>query len=258
VEAASTFEALLADGASVPVEGWDFSWFHGRATEERPSWGYARLIAGRMAGASAVLDIDTGGGEVLAGVLAPLAHPPPLVVATESWAPNVVVAGRALQPLGASVVAVAGDGAGLPFRAASFDLVVSRHPVVVRWDDIARVVRPGGTYLSQQVGAGSVRELTEIMMGPQPVSDVRSPHRAAAAAAAAGLVVTDLRTEALRMEFHDVGAVVHFLRKVVWIVPGFTVAGYHPQLARLHDRIRGDGPFVCHAQRFLIEARRGG
>ena len=29
------FEALLAEGASVPVEGWDFAWFDGRATEER-------------------------------------------------------------------------------------------------------------------------------------------------------------------------------------------------------------------------------
>lgn len=37
---ARTFEELLAEGESVPVEGWDFSWFDGRATEERPPWGY--------------------------------------------------------------------------------------------------------------------------------------------------------------------------------------------------------------------------
>src|SRR6516165_3050397 len=30
------FETLVAEGAAVPVEGWDFSWFEGRATEERP------------------------------------------------------------------------------------------------------------------------------------------------------------------------------------------------------------------------------
>jgi len=33
-----TFEYLVAEGADVPVEGWDFSWFEGRATEERPPW----------------------------------------------------------------------------------------------------------------------------------------------------------------------------------------------------------------------------
>jgi hypothetical protein len=61
------FARLLAEGDAVPVEGWDFSWFDGRATEERPSWGYARMMAERMAHARAALDIQTGGGEVLAG-----------------------------------------------------------------------------------------------------------------------------------------------------------------------------------------------
>ncbi len=29
------------------------------------------------------------------------------------------------------------------------------------------------------------------------------------------------------MEFDDIAAVVHFLRKVIWIVPGFTVDAYN-------------------------------
>jgi hypothetical protein len=37
-----TFEQLIAEGESAPVEGWDFSWFEGRATEERPRWGYSQ------------------------------------------------------------------------------------------------------------------------------------------------------------------------------------------------------------------------
>ena len=77
-----------------------------------------------------------------------------------------------------------------------------------------------------------------------------------AAAEAAGLVVTDLREQALRTVFYDVGAVVYFLRKVLWTVPGFTVEGYREQLRRMHERIQAEGPFVAHAQRFLIEARK--
>jgi SAM-dependent methyltransferase len=246
-----TFEQLLAEGGSVPLEGWDFSWFEGRATEERPWWGYSRLLAVRMARAVAALDVQTGGGEVLAGI----PRPPPRLAATESWPPNIAAAKPNLHPLGASVIA-ADDEAGLPFREASFDLVVSRHPTVAVWPEIARVLRPGGTYLSQQVGAGSNRELTDFMMGPQPVSRARSPQRAVAGARAAGLCVVDLREQALRVEFYDVGAVVHFLRKVPWTVPGFTVDGYRDQLARMHERIRARGPFVSHAQRFLIEARK--
>jgi SAM-dependent methyltransferase len=250
---APTFGQLIAEGESVPVGGWDFSWFEGRATEERPRWGYSRLLAGRMAHAAAALDIQTGGGEVLAQI----PRPPPVLVATESWPPNVAVARRNLRPLGAAVVE-ADDQAGLPFRTGSFGLAVSRHPTVAVWPEIARVLRPDGTYLSQQVGAGSNRELTDFMMGPQPVSPARSAQRAVAEAQAAGLIVADLREQALRVEFYDVGAVVHFLRKVPWTVPGFTAAAYAGRLARMHERIRSRGPFVSHAQRFLIEARKPG
>jgi SAM-dependent methyltransferase len=247
----ATFSELVTEGAAEPVEGWDFSWFEGRASEERPAWGYARLLAERMGAATAALDIQTGGGEVLAGI----PHPPPVLAATESWPPNLELARLNLRPLGATVSAV-DDEDDLPFPDESFDLVVSRHPTVTGWPQIARVLRPGGTYFSQQVGAGSNRELADFMMGHRPVGRERSPQRARAQAQAAGLTVIDLREQALRVQFLDVGAVVYFLRKVLWTVPGFTVDRYRDRLARLHDQIQAEGAFVCHAQRFLIEARK--
>lgn len=178
-----------------------------------------------------------------------------MLAATESWPPNVAIARRNLAPLGGEVAEVA-DDADLPFPAESFDLVVSRHPTEVVWTEIARVLRPGGTYFSQQIGAGSNRELIDFMMGPQPVSQARSTAVAVAAARRAGLTVTDLRQASLRTVFNDVGAVVYFLRKVLWTVPGFTVEGYREPLRRLHDKIQAEGPFVAHAQRVLIEARK--
>jgi SAM-dependent methyltransferase len=255
-----TFAELIAEGAAVPTAGWDFSWFDGRATEERPRWGYSRLLAERIGPAESVLDIETGGGEVLAGALRTAGHRgggqrPAVLAATESWPPNVEIARRNLAPFGGVVTEVA-DDADLPFPPLSFGLVVSRHPVEVLWPEIARVLKPGGTYLSQQVGAGSNRELTNFLMGPQPVNPSRSPQVAVAEAAEAGLDVVDLQEQELRVEFFDVGAVVHFLRKVLWTVPGFSVAGYAEPLARMHELISADGAFVCHSQRFLIEARK--
>ncbi|MFD1325561.1 class I SAM-dependent methyltransferase [Micromonospora sonneratiae] len=248
-----TFDDLVTEADSVPVAGWDFSWLDGRASEERPSWGYARSMAVRMADADAALDIQTGGGEVLAGV----DRLPRLTVATESWPPNIVLANRLLRPRGVTVVATA-DDAPLPFADDSFDLVVCRHPVSTDWAEIARVLQPGGTYLSQEVGPASVFELVEWFLGPQPpeVRHTRHPDRARTAAEAAGLTVVDLRMESLRTEFHDIGAVVYFLRKVIWMVPGFTVDRYRPRLRALHDRIQADGPFVAYATRFLVEARK--
>jgi len=62
-----TFDELVAEADSVSVAGWDFSWLDGRATEQRPTWGYQRLLRKRLAQATSVLDLYTGGGEVLAG-----------------------------------------------------------------------------------------------------------------------------------------------------------------------------------------------
>lgn len=253
----STLDTLLAEGESEPVAGWDFSWLEGRATEDRPSWGYARMLVSRVAGASSVLDIQTGGGEVFAEVLSQIEDSPRQLAATESWPPNAVRARRRLETLGVSVAEVP-DDAALPFPSGAFDLVVSRHPTLTIWNEITRVLRPGGTYFSQQVGAGTNRELTDFMMGPQPVSEVRSTERAVSLAMRAGLEVVDLRQETLRTVFYDVGAVVYFLRRVPWTVPGFSVDAYRTQLVEMHDRIEREGAFVAHSRRFLIEAKRVG
>jgi len=255
------FEELLAEGSAVPVAGWDFSWFDGRAAEERPPWGYARMLGDRMsrlAGlpGAAALDLQTGGGEVLASVPAA----PRVLVATESWPPNLPVARRNLSRLGGHVVAVDDPVGSIPFTSESFDLVVSRHPVGVNWEEVARVLKPGGSYFSQDVGEGSVGELTEFLMGPLPEDDgpTRHPRWSVLNATQAGLTVTDLREFRGRMEFYDVAAVVHFLRKVIWIVPDFTVAAYRDRLRALHDQIEADGPFAATSVRFLIEARKPG
>ena len=247
----ATFEELVAEGSAVPVEGWDFSWFAGRATEQRPTWGYARLMGERMATARRALDLQTGGGEVLASI----PRAPEVLVATEGWPPNAALARERLAPLGGTVVDL-GEDDPLPFPDGDFDLVVSRHPVTVRWDEVARVVAPGGTYFAQHVGAGSLREPIDFMMGPQEVGRARDPELARETAAAAGLDVVDLRSEALCIEFFDIAAVIVFLRKVIWTVPNFTVAAYRDRLRTLHDQIECEGPFVAHSQRFLIEAHK--
>ncbi|MGW5923816.1 class I SAM-dependent methyltransferase [Nocardia fluminea] len=247
-----TFEELIAEAASAPVEGWDFSWLDGQASEARPSWGYQRLMSDRLKTASAALDIQTGGGEVLAEARVF----PPTMVATESWPPNIAEATALLHPRGVVVVA-APDEPPLPFADAAFDLVTSRHPATIWWAEIARVLRSGGTYFAQHVGPASVFELVEYFLGLQPEARrERHPDDEADAARAVGFEITDQRTERLRMEFDDIGAVVYFLRKVIWMVPGFTVEAYLDQLRRLHERIRREGPFVAYSARTLVEATK--
>jgi SAM-dependent methyltransferase len=249
-----SFDDLVAEADAVDVSGWDFSWLAGRATEQRPSWGYQRLLGERLAPVGAALDVQTGGGEVLAGVPAF----PATMAATESWPPNVARATELLHPRGVVVVADP-DEPPLPFADDAFELVTSRHPATVWWTEINRVLRPGGTYFAQHVGPRSVAELYEFFLGPQAgVPGARHPDRETAEARAAGLEIIDVRMERLRLEFFDIGAVVYFLRKVIWMVPDFSVERYRDRLRELHERIENDGPFVAHSSRVLIEARKPG
>ncbi|MGO2111085.1 MAG: class I SAM-dependent methyltransferase [Pseudoclavibacter sp.] len=247
-----SFDELVAAGEAADVSGWDFAWLEGRATEERPPWGYANRLAERLGRATASLDIQTGGGEVLSQAPAF----PPTAVATESWPPNVERAARLLHPRGVVVVADP-DAPPLPFADASFDLVTSRHPATIWWGEVARVLRPGGAYFAQHVGPSSAFDLIEFFLGPQPeAGHRRDPEDEAGAARDTGLEIVDLRTARLRIEIFDIAAVVYLLRKVIWWVPGFTVEGHRERLRELHDRIRRDGVFVAHSTRHLIEARR--
>jgi SAM-dependent methyltransferase len=244
------FEELVAEGAAADVTGWDFAWLRGRATEERPPWGFARLLAERLAGTRSAVDLDTGGGEIV-GESAVL---PPDMTVTEGWPPNAERARRRLGPRGVSVVET-GPESPLPFADQRFDLVTSRHPVAPNWPEIARILKPQGVYFAQHVGPESAIELIEWFTGPQPRGLVgRHPRLESAAAEAAGLRVTGLRTARCRMEFFDVGAVVYILRKCVWWVPGFSVEGYTGELEALDARIRAEGSFTAHSTRTLIEA----
>ncbi len=246
------FDDLVAEAEAADVSGWGFDWLAGRATEERPPWGYAKLLAQHLAGVQAALDLDTGGGEVLGEA----SRFPPVMYATEAWPPNARKAHDLLVGRGVQVIQTA-PGAALPFADASFELVTSRHPVNPDWAEIRRVLKPGGRYLAQHVGAASAFELIEHFLGPVPQQRrLRDPQEEAAAAAAAGLTVMDLRSARCRMIFHDVGAVVWILRKCVWWVPDFSADKYRAALLALDDRMRAGEPFVAHSTRHLIEARR--
>ncbi len=246
------FDELVAEAEAADVSGWGFDWLAGRASEERPPWGYSRLLAQRLAGVESALDLDTGGGEVLNEA----AHFPPRMCATESWPPNAQKARERLARRGVQVVETCGEAA-LPFANQSFQLVTARHPISPNWSEIYRVLQPGGHYFAQHVGPASAFELIEFFLGPQPEArTMRDAQSEAAAARAAGLTVTDLRTVRCRMAFHDVGAVIWILRKCVWWVPDFSVQRYLDELVELDRQMRRGEPFIAFSARHLIEARR--
>jgi GNAT superfamily N-acetyltransferase len=115
---------------------------------------------------------------------------------------------------------------------------VRRHPTRTDWPEIARVLTPGGTYFSQQIGAGTNIELAHFFEGLWEMPDEWRTEYRVRQAKAAGLDVVDVREASLDLVFYDVAAVIVFLRKVIWTVSDFSVDRYRDWLAGMHRRIQ--------------------
>ena len=268
-ETSASFEELVAHAMARPVRGWDFSVVGDRIQEEGVPWDYAALVRQRMKDAQSVIDLGTGGGEFLAGI----GSYPECTVATECFAPNVGVAAARLHALGVSVVAAeealdnyfwrapGAEGArgtprpGLPFKDRAFDLVINRHEAYAP-DDVLRVLRPGGTFLTQQVGGGDDAEFRLMVGAPIGQMYAWGAYEAEEQLVEAGFNVVVAREHAPVTRFADLGALVFYLRMVPWTVPDFEVTRYRDRLRDLHERMGRNGPLEVPGLRFLVEARR--
>ena len=142
------------------IHGWDFSHIEGRYTEETDlPWNYQHIILDYLNPEMKLLDIDTGGGEFLLS----LRHPYVKTSATEAYPPNIQLCRETLLPLGIDFRA--GDGKDmLPFGDYEFDIVINRHGDF-NAKEIHRVLKCGGIFITEQVGAENDRELVELLLG---------------------------------------------------------------------------------------------
>jgi len=252
-----SFERFIQEAELMPFEGWDFSFLQGRLVEAPTPWDYAKIVGEQLQSSDSLVDIGTGGGELLSSL-----HPlPPRTVATEGYRPNVAVARRRLGPLGVDVVQTYCDDntrlpqrGALPFRDDSIGLVADRHESFIA-KEVFRVLRPSGRFVTQQVGDSNFPELNRALGADEPPTSARWNLAAASEQLeAAGFTIADSRQARLEARFHDVGAVVSYLRAVPWQVPDFSVEGYRHRLLRLDAVIRRDGSFRVTFPRFLVQA----
>ncbi|MGW4801750.1 class I SAM-dependent methyltransferase [Nonomuraea sp. NPDC004297] len=191
-----------------------------------------------------------GYDELVAEALA--APLPPRTAATEGHPPNLPPARRRLEPLGVEVAATGADGV-LPFPEGSFALVAGRHAAYDPYE-VRRVLTGDGLFVTQQVGGRDLEELNLALGAPPPVHRGWDLPRASAALAGAGLAVTWSQEARVRTTFHDVGALVLFLRLVSWQVPGFVVGRFDRPLRVLHEGMARGEPLTAHAHRFALLA----
>lgn len=257
----TTFDRLLAEAETRPLVGWDLT-LDGRISFEPMPWDFAEIVATKARISPDLLDMDTGGGEWLSR----LSFRPPRTVAIEGWPPNIPVAGRRLRPLGIGVVGVDGapgnaeeqdllPGGHLPFPDGSFHLISNRHGSF-RAGEIARVLSPGGHFLTQQVVGDADDDFYDLLDLPVPARTRPqwTLSLAISQVEAAGLTVSASGEATPRTTFADIGAFAWYVRVLPWTVPGFTIAAHRNRLAQLHAQIANSGPLVIRLPHFWLDA----
>jgi hypothetical protein len=229
------------------LEGWTFAHVP-RPLGAPPPWDYerrARVLVGR---ARSVLDMGTGGGEVLARILAGYAG---LAVATEEWPPNVRVAAQGLARTGAAVVHA--QSLRLPVGPASFEVVLNRHEELDP-AQVAAMLRPGGTVLTQQIHPDWYAELREFF----PRMTRYEPHHETYPRGfeAAGLVVVNQQAHAQLMAYDNLGEIVYTLVAAPWTIPDFELEADLDALLALEQALRRPEGLVLTDRRYIVEARK--
>ena len=234
------------------IHGWDFSHIAGRYTEGTDlPWDYREAILRYLTPDMKLLDMDTGGGEFLLS----LGHPARKTGATEGYPPNVALCEKTLLPLGIDFRA-ADASRSLPFADGSFDMVINRHGDF-NPEEIHRVLKPGGLFITQQVGAENDRELVEILCGETPIPFPEQYLRLTSRKfEIAGFTI--LRgEEAFRpIRFFDVGALVWFARIIQWEFPDFSVDTHLANLLNAQRKLEEQGSIDGTIHRFLLVARK--
>lgn len=263
--ASDDFDTQLRVAFAEPISGWHFPFLKERRRIQKLEWDYPAIARDLVSNAERILDHGTGGGEILAQI----GTGRDFTVATEAHAPNVGVAARTLAPLGVQVVHVESgtfDTRGpdsehlsrrMPFSDSVFDVVLARH-VAFSSAEIYRILRPGGTLLTQmgrvgprRAGEISIHDYFPGTTGPSWPHWQLTEHLTAA-----GFQIDEYREQFQRNEFLDIAAVAYFLRTVPWVIPDFTAELYRDQLRQLYDHISTHGSLVTANTALMARATK--
>ena len=234
------------------IHGWGFSHIDGRYSEQDDlPWDYRKEILRYLKPEMQLLDIDTGGGEFLLA----LGHPHKNTAATENYPPNVDLCYQTLAPLGIDFRQADGNGT-LPFADARFDMVIDRHGDF-NAEEIARVLKPGGYFITQQVGADNDRELVKLLCGETEIPfPGQHLHIAEEKFCAAGFETLRAEEYFGPIRFYDVGALTWFARIICWEFPGFSVENNLENLFCAQRVLEEKGCIEGKIHRFLLAAQK--
>ena len=233
-------------------QGWDFSYIDKRMSGEPLPWNYDEIVRQYLNANSVLLDMGTGGGEYLLT----LNHSYGNTFATEAYPPNFELCQRTLMPLGIDVRQVFNDNY-LPFENNMFDIIINRHEAF-DMDEVYRVLKPNGLFITQQVGGSNNKELSRFLINDfeEITSSEHTLKSNVMLNQNKGLTILRSDEWFPKMKFFDVGALVYFAKIIEWEFPNFSVDSCYEQLCRLQLIVEEQGFIESKEHRFIIVAQK--
>lgn len=231
------------------ITGWDFSYVTktGRMVSSPLDWSLATEVIKKIRNTDTFLDMGTGGGEFLSK-LRPL---PPKTYATEEF--NYSIAKRRLEPLGVTVINVTGKSK-LDIENEFFDLIMNRHSDYSP-EEVRRIVKSGGYFITQQVGGKNCLDLNHIM-GFKEKNEFKDwdLDYATTELSESGLKIIQKKENHVPIRFYDIGAIIFYLKAVPWQILDFSISKYKESLYKIHEIIQEKGYIEFMEHRFFILA----
>lgn len=242
-----TLKHIWKQEASKTIEGWDFSYLDGRWEMEPLPWNYEAIVNAHLKQTDRLLDMGTGDGNVLLQFM----HAPKLTAVTEGYPVNYELCKRKLKPLGIRVEYVAADDV-LPFDDESFDIIINRQESF-RLDEVKRVLKAGGIFITQQVGYRNSRALAKRLgCAYETVNLTYALAYQCEMAQSLGFNVLEAHEKDAWLKFYDVGAVAYYAHIIEWEFENFNVERSFDGLLELQKELDDKGYVLSNEHRYLM------
>lgn len=250
-----TQEELYRLAAEAPARhGWDFAAM--REARDPVPWDYPEVVRRYLWPQATVLDVGTGGGERFLS----LADAYGRGVGTDASAEMIAAArengARQAFPGRVSFEVMPAEALALPDE--SFDVILNRHAVLCV-PEIARVLRPGGLFITQQVGARNTGNICAVfgctVGGPYVAPESPTVAELAAEFSARGFGIVCTAEYDVRWWIEDAASLLFWLQALP-LPEDFAIERHWRQVQRILDHEMTPQGILTNEHRELIIVRK--
>jgi len=230
--------------------GWDFSNLDNRWEMEDLPWDYFELVKKYNIADFKLLDMGTGGGELLLQIK----HPYNNTFATEGYRQNYELCKETLEPLGITIRFFENDI--IPYEDEMFDLVINRHESYNPLE-VYRVLKPNGVFITQQVGNDNNKAMSEFLIGKRKSLFLNNYLPIAVKQITdCGFRIIESDEIYVEMKYFDIGALVYYAKIIEWEFAGFSVEKCYNKLVELQNKIDDCGYVGSTEHRYYLVAKK--